>query len=579
MAALTWRNVDTPDFRGALQGQIASTGMVSDALNALGKGLGQVKQNQTNTADSQALANALRTNDPMAYQQQLQGADLTGVSPETLAALDSRGRDLLARSVTQQGLDSSQYSFDRTKDTNADLDAAKPAFAALLEAGSDPKKQAGVRQQFGPILSKLSGDQQVSLAGDMLKLEASGLSNVGAGLNNDSKRFSHNNAVQEYDETRAAQAAFTDIQRGAVDTEGARVLVESGDFTPGVRTRLNNMLGQAFPGVYGPLGSDTGGGGSPVAAGGLGAGTKNGSPYDTTYQFGATAVPITSMKLGEVQNYQQTDLLPNKGASPVGAYKDKPWSEVRQEIAQNEVGQKLPPIGAAEVRAAQTDNAYRLMQNQGQGAAVDLPHNLTNTDTTGTAVDKLMLADFKGSDRADLIQQVNTVKKEAGNISAGQAAAIVARNISEVNNWNPLGSRFWGKTDLGNGVGVDDAGVRASVQEELSFQTKDQMLANAAVADMDTALSTAQETYKNAEAQLKAIMKRAESQKGIIPQIGLYRQRAAMAREALAALTKKQQEEEQFQPRGQQNPQGLVEPQPIATSRSLGATDPRPWVH
>lgn len=609
MAALTWRNVDAPDFRGTLQGQIASTAMLNNAFDNLSTGLGQIKKDQTQAVDSQALANALRVNDPTQLQQQLASADLTGVSPETLKALSSRGSDLLNQAVTNQRLDAGKYAMDRTKQTDTNGDLARPAVAALLQAGADPVKQAAVHQQYGPVLANLSNEQQLGLASDIQKLEGGALNNTGANLNNTAKALSNTVAARTDADQQAALSFAQKVQSQNIDAAGARSNLEADKtLTPGARSIATEQLNKLFPGIYGPLGSD-----APTApAGAQGAGTRAGSPYDTTYQFGATAQPLTSMKLGEVQNYQKTDLLPNKGASPVGAfqinkatlldfapkvlgdswrdqtftpevqdklgeaifnarkdgnlkdtwaslpnadpgfYKNKPWSEVRQEIATNEVGQKLPSISGKEVSVSQLDTATRLMQNQSQGAAVDLPGNLANTDTPGTVVGKLIASDFPDANRADLTDQLAKVMKDGG-VNAAQAGAILARNPRSNNMFTRLVPNSWVDGNFGGGLGVNPEGVTAAVNEAKSGQTVDQMLANATVAGAGQSLASTQQTYQKAQQQLDAVVARAASQPGLLSQIPRFRKQLALAQASMQAALDRQQGQPEFQPRRQPN--------------------------
>lgn len=105
MATLTWRNVDSPNFAGALAGYRSSAELLNNAFDSLRQGLGDFQAQRTADADSQVLANSLKFTDPAAYQEALKsgailgGIDPTRVSSQTMEALASRAGTLINLSL------------------------------------------------------------------------------------------------------------------------------------------------------------------------------------------------------------------------------------------------------------------------------------------------------------------------------------------------------------------------------------------------------------------------------------------------------------------------------------------------
>ena len=85
MAALTWRNVEGPDFRGSLNGIGQSTGLVNTGLDQLSKALGSFDQQQTDGANQEVILRALGITDPNKLNEaQASGALTQGIDPKRL---------------------------------------------------------------------------------------------------------------------------------------------------------------------------------------------------------------------------------------------------------------------------------------------------------------------------------------------------------------------------------------------------------------------------------------------------------------------------------------------------------------
>lgn len=459
MAALTWRNVDSPNFAGAMAGYRSSAEMLNNAFDSLRQGLGDFQAQRTAEADSQVLANSLQFSDPAAYQEALKsgailgGIDPTRVSSQTIGALASRAGTLINNSANE-------YDLNRAKETNAAMDAARPALVAIAEANAsgDPAKIAAAQQQYGPQLANLP-------AADILKTYLTGQSLESGSLRNDATRFTNDTTVRNDDDTQAATALVNQIRENNITVDGARSALLNADLSAGARSKATELLGGMFPGMFGPIGSTPG-------AAAAGSGSAGSSAYDTVVgngQFGSPSQPLSSMSIGQAIDFGQNVLIPgtrgnrqlglpaDKGSSAMGAfqitqqtlqdyapkalgadwkdqpmsaanqdkiaeaifndrkqgnladtwvslpdktpgaYADKSWEEMRQVIARGEVGMDLPSM--QEVAAAQGQLGQRTMANNAaDGAAQDLVKNFGSNATVGSVSKQLAEGDAAGAD-------------------------------------------------------------------------------------------------------------------------------------------------------------------------------------
>lgn len=491
MAQITWRNVDAPNFSGVGESIRTFGNMIGNATGGLSDALGNFQNAARQDAGNAVMMNAMRFQDPTEYRNALasgalfQGVDPTLVSQRTLQGLDERAGTLLNQEG-QAGTNAfNQYRFGRLQDTDAAMDAASPAVRQLSLAyqSGDPKQIQAAQQQVGDALSSLPADEQLRMQGI---LQGQG----GQAINQQQSRFNLGTSMRDDADQQAAIGVMSQITRGAENPNDARILAEaySKQLSPTAQARLQGMLAQAYPGVYGN------GVGVPSAPGT--AGTRQGSPYDTTFGFTATPTPITQMKIGDVIKHQD-GMKTNLGASPVGAfqinqatlqdfapkvlgadwqnqplsaenqdklgkaifearkngnlkdtwaalpnatpgaYKDMTWEQVKPVIAQAEVG--ADPL--AMVTAAQGNQAVstlasgmigsRSMQDNRGSLNTDFLGSLNDDSPVGEVADKLLQGDFKGADKQWVVARLNDISQR-GNMSPALAAAVMRRATTNV---------------------------------------------------------------------------------------------------------------------------------------------------
>ena len=314
MSQITWRNVDAPNFSGVGDSIRTFGSMIGNATSGLSDALGNFQNAAKQEAGNAVMMNAMQYQDPTEYRNALasgalfQGVDPSLVNQRTLQNLDERAGTLLTQQGQQGTNDYNAYRFGRLQDTNSALDNASPAIRLLSEAyqSGDQNRINAALSQTREALSALPADQQLDMLG---RLQGQG----GQAINQAQNRFDLGVAQRNDADSQAAMGVMSQITRGAENPNDARLLAEaySKNLSPVAQARLQEMLARAYPGVYG---NNVGATSAPGTAG-----TRQGSPYDVTYQFAGTSTPITQMSIGDVIKHQD-GMKTNQGASPVGAF-------------------------------------------------------------------------------------------------------------------------------------------------------------------------------------------------------------------------------------------------------------------
>lgn len=480
---ITWRNVDAPNFSGVGDSIRTFGSMIGNATSGLSDALGNFQNAAKQEAGNAVMMNAMRYQDPTEYRNALasgalfQGVDPSLVNQRTLQNLDERAGTLLTQQGQQGTNDYNAYRFGRLQDTNSALDNASPAIRLLSEAyqSGDQNRINAALGQTREALSALPADQQL----DMLsRLQGQG----GQAINQAQNRFDLGVAQRNDADSQAAMGVMSQITRGAENPNDARLLAEeySKNLSPVAQARLQGLLASAYPGVYG---NGVGAASAPGTAG-----TRQGSPYDVTYQFAGTSTPITQMSIGDVIKHQD-GMKTNQGASPVGAfqinqatlqdfaprvlgsdwqsqplsaenqdkigkaifeqrkngnlkdtwaalpnagvgaYKDMTWEEIKPIIAQAEVGAN--PLAMAQGNQAVSTLAQgmigtRSMQDNTGSLNTDFLGTVTDNTPVGEIANRLLEGDFKGADRNWVLNRLTDISQR-GNMSPAMAAAVMQR--------------------------------------------------------------------------------------------------------------------------------------------------------
>lgn len=597
MATLTWRNVDSPNFAGAMAGYRSSAEMLNTAFDSLRQGLGDFQAQRTADADSQVLANSLQFTDPAAYQEALKsgailgGIDPTRVSSQAIEALASRAGTLINNSANE-------YDLNRAKETNAAMDAARPALVAIAEANAsgDPAKIAAAQQQYGPQLANLP-------AADILKTYLTGQSLESGSLRNDATRFTNDTIVRNDEDTQAATALVNQIRETKITVDGARSALLDADLSAGARSKATQMLGGMFPGMFGPIGSTpaTGGGSGSFTAGIPFAETRNyvgsilgkaGEVTGTNEEKAEKLLPfLINQESGGNNNAVSpkgarglTQVMPKTGEDPgygVAPLKDQSPEEYRRfgkdylvamlnkydgDVEKSLAAYNAGPgnvdgwvaASANEVAAAQGQLGQRTMSNNAaDGAAQDLVNNFGSNATVGSVTDQLVKGDFAGADANKVRNQIRKImemsaSKEYGgtgspSINAAQAGAILQRSIATANPLSWDGNTGLTSSPWGNEVGVSDDDVAAAVRNFNSGGSLDAAMENQQVARVSQMLAQAQQASQGAMNELVQAARRAQTQPGARDELPQFIQRAQQSSQRVQQLLDMQRRSPQFQ--------------------------------
>lgn len=324
MAQITWRNVDSPNFSGALEGIRSFSNLLGGATDGLSRALGGFQAADQQQAGNEVLQRALQINDPAAYQRAMQdgsiigGMDVSRLSPDTLAALGSRQGDLVRQASQQLTTAKGQYDFTRQQDTDARAAGADRALRNLNTAAlsGDPRAIAAAYQ--AAEASGLRADQLVDATKGAQGVQGSTLSNQGRQTSNMSSQYQLGKTMSDDAAKAMAQDYMINARQGAVSERGVQENLAAGfDALPAAVQRI----------IGSSLGLGMGGGAAPQSSGGFTpsapgtAGTRQGSSYDATYKFTPTERPITEMPIGDVLTHQAGMIAdPNLKNSPVGRY-------------------------------------------------------------------------------------------------------------------------------------------------------------------------------------------------------------------------------------------------------------------
>lgn len=596
MSQITWRNVDAPNFSGVGDSIRTFGNMIGNATSGLSDALGNFQNAAKQEAGNAVMMNAMQYQDPTEYRNALasgalfQGVDPSLVSQRTLQNLDERAGTLLTQQGQQGTNDYNAYRFGRLQNTDSALDNASPAIRLLSEAyqSGDQNRINAALSQTRDALSALPADQQLDL---LSRLQGQG----GAAINQASNRFDLSVRQRNDADSQAATGILTDIFRSASTPMDALTLAESAmqNASPGVRAAIMRGVNERFPGTYATSSS----GSAPGTAG-----TRAGSPYDVTYTFAATDKPITEMTLEEVTNHQQTMINnPSQGHSPVGAfqinkdtledyapkvlgsdwrnqrmtpevqdkiaeaifndrkggnlsktwaalpdlgvggYKDKPWSEVRQLIAQAEVGASLDQLQTQQVVSNMAGNTVAARQSEDNTGTItpNYARALRDNSTIGEVADRLLDGAFKGSEKGWMVARLKKVMEESGQ-SPAVAAEILLQSMTNVPEGifsRTMDALTPGKSpEGGNGIRIDDTVARELARSVRRGEGIEATARDNVLTQVQSNIENAQNQVNQAEALLADTRRRvAAGQSGLAATIPAREAELVRARAALDA--------------------------------------------
>lgn len=326
---LTWRNVDSPDFRGSMQGYALAGDQLSNALGAISRGLGGFQAEQVKGADQAVMLRALQYGDANNLQAGLRNGSLTaGVDPRNISTdalnfLAKRPTELLendrtrlgfdvtrqAMAVTGEELSQNQYKNMRTREQDANLDGVRAVQSQIdaAMARGDTATAANLRAQGEAVFGKLTPGQNADLLANGQRL-------FSGQLGNRSTLFNQENAETDRKETRQAQDLTAKTLLNSLDQTTARTaLLEDPNVSDRVRMAAANAVGGAgYGNLFAPVTAGVGGGTSATVGGGAGTSLSGSTP--TTAQMATSAI---SQAVGDTPRVGTSGFAMKTGPSAV----------------------------------------------------------------------------------------------------------------------------------------------------------------------------------------------------------------------------------------------------------------------
>lgn len=334
MAQITWRNVEAPNFSGALEGYRQFANMFGAGTQGISDALGAYRKDQNTQQDAAIMADALKLRTAPAIDQALaDGTLLAGRTPTAAASqrLFDNASGLIRDDTGRIDNTKSVAAFDRSQRDLASTDALRPYAARIAAAQGNPDALRAIMAEAQPLLAQAPANVGFDLltaarGAEVGRQQATvgGVQTAGV-LRNDA-------------DSQGAQAFIQDaIRKGAnLDPNTALAYAESANMTPGQRALFQQAFPAAYTGAVGgtpgvpgsaaginpaaaaggarPVGAIAGTGSLSLAPGQGTPGTRQGSGWDMTVGGIPTPKPLTQMTMGEVQDFGKSTLIPgNKG--------------------------------------------------------------------------------------------------------------------------------------------------------------------------------------------------------------------------------------------------------------------------
>ena len=473
MAALTWRNVDAPDFTPSMRGYETFSRLLDNAFGGAQAGLARYDQSLDRAANNRALMEFAAIQDAEAAKTALaslgSSPDAARLNAGTIEALTARPNALIAQALNQENLDWTNYQHGRVKGFDAAEDAAAPMInerLAAYAAGKGAEWEAA-NPNFGKGLSMAARTQ---IFGQGQDAEGKSISNEGGRISNQQGRFNLERGQWEFgnqkvdrEEARAAGtfiANYLATGHDGSDIDGA--LAMSG--LSGPAQMLARQLAGFGSGGGSSLGSPSGGG---VPGGGDPTRIMNyqardagfmavpdsvktlGDASDFALQVNRAGVPSSAMGLYQIvgdtmrsyapkvfgQNWRNIEFNAanqdklaeaifnaNRGSAQAlrsqwvslssqqaEQVRRMPWAQARQYIAAGESGGNPAALLIGATVATQGAR-NQYMQGNANSVAEPIQAALADTSPLVEVATKLTNGSLKGADRGWVMQQIQRIQ-------------------------------------------------------------------------------------------------------------------------------------------------------------------------
>lgn len=343
MAALTWRNIDAPDFRASMEGYSRFSELLGDSIGNLQRGVNTFEREQDKQQEAAFQRETAKYGSAELLAQALQqdptlGLKADRISPQALDAAQGRVNMLMGREDARLGIidktadiENDAYVRGRAKDVNVVNDALKPIFGQAQAAFAENTPEGRARGKAilagnQELISKADPATQATLFGLDIDYQKQNLGLSSDILRNEQANFEFTNAKEAFAQDKKAQDIFANIQQDPSVSSAAAAIASLNTLglTDGAQY---NKVRAAIIANYGGGGNEyaqtTVEGAVPTGGGGGGANRsyRGGSAYNAVLgdgKFGLPGKPVTEMTMGEVYEFGRSTLIPNSKKAGVG---------------------------------------------------------------------------------------------------------------------------------------------------------------------------------------------------------------------------------------------------------------------
>lgn len=239
-----------------------------------------------------------------------------------------------------------------------------------------------------------------------------------------------------------------------------------------------------------------------------------------------------------------------------GAYANRIWQEVRQEIAQREVGAQLPSAtesGFAGLLAG-LQTTERTSQNNARGITADYGNAITGTRSAAEVAAGLVGEGgaYSGTNQDLILSEINRlVNRSGGRISPDVAGAMLERSATSaggtiarglrraanIGGLNPMADWLGVRTPtLANNQRIDEEALDTMADDFLSGASSQRFVANQSAAVAQQMAQQATATYQSALAQYQAVLLDSQTRPGAAQNLPRYREALQQAKANMDAV-------------------------------------------
>lgn len=297
MAALTWRNVDAPDFRGSMEGFKEFNRQLNSAFSTAKAGLNEYDQ-ATSDRMNKMLAMELVgiQGDPDEYREKLPELlgkyDPNRISYENMTAANNKVGQLSSQALTDLNIESAEDNLEDTRllrgrreENYAAKKAADPLltqFYALSSAPDSPENQKKLADmiadpEFQKVVQGMGADEFAASMTNAMGLQRGTVGLTGDRMSNTIRSTEFNDSQEDRKDLEVARAAAFSTIDSVTDPEGFRDAILN---NTGLNDRQKAIAYEYGMREYGsaltPVDFGGGGGGAAVA-GGVSFGANSGT--------------------------------------------------------------------------------------------------------------------------------------------------------------------------------------------------------------------------------------------------------------------------------------------------------------